>query len=127
MKRTFIVAAIATLYLLFVFGKRWWNARELANQPSPSSAVHPAYAGDELKVLNFLASPGTVRRGEAALLCYGVLNAESVTIEPHFEDLKPSLSRCLQVRPEKTTEYRLEASGRTPGKVVTAAVVVEVR
>jgi hypothetical protein len=111
---------------LFVFGKRWWNAREGAAAPPPSSQIHPAYAGDELKVLNFLASPGTVRSGEPALLCYGVLNAVSVTIEPHIEELKPSLSRCLEVRPKKTTEYRLETRNKA-GKVVEARLQVEVR
>ncbi|MEP7364522.1 MAG: hypothetical protein ABI972_14800 [Acidobacteriota bacterium] len=126
MKRTFIVAGIAGLYLLFVFGKRWWNARELASRPTPSAAIHPAYAGNELKVLNFLASPGVIRRGQKTLLCYGVLNAKSVRIEPHVDDLKPSLSRCLEVRPQHTTEYKLEASGKG-GKVVRASLVIEVR
>lgn len=126
MKRTLAVAAVAALYLLFVFGKRWWNARESATAPPPSSQVHPAYAGDELKVLHFMASPGTVRSGEPVLVCYGVLNAASVTIEPHIEDVKPSLSRCLQARPRKTTEYRLVARGKD-GKVAEATLQVEVR
>lgn len=125
MKRTLAVAAISALYILFIFGKRWWNARE-APPPPPSSQIHPAYAGNELKVLNFLAQPGTVPPGEPALLCYGVLNAVSVTIEPKIEDLKPSLSRCLEVRPRRTTEYKLEAHGRS-GSTVRATVQIEVR
>jgi len=125
-RRTLIVAAIAGVYLLFVFGKRWWNARETTNRTTPSAAVHPAYAGDELKVLHFVASPASIRRGQSALLCYGVLNAESVRIEPHVEDLKPSLSRCIEVRPNRTTEYKLEAHGKV-GKVVRAMLQIEVR
>ena len=125
MKRTLAVAAISALYILFVFGKRWWDARETA-PPPPSSQVHQAYAGNELKVLNFLAQPGAIRRGEPALLCYGVLNAVSVTIEPKIEDLKPSLSRCLEVRPQRTTEYKLEARGKL-GNAVRATVPIEVR
>jgi hypothetical protein len=98
----------------------------MESQPARSAAVHPAYEGDELKVLNFLASPRFIRKGQLALLCYGVLNAISVKIVPHVEDLKPSLSRCLEVKPQRTTEYKLEANGKA-GKVVRASVQTEVR
>jgi hypothetical protein len=125
-RRTLIVAAIAGAYLLFVFGKRWWNAREMTSQPAPSAAVHPAYAGNELKVLHFLASPASIKRGQPALLCYGVLNAESVRIEPEVEGLKPSLSRCIEVRPNRTTEYKLEARSKA-GAVVRASLQIEVK
>jgi len=66
--------------------------------------------GEQLKIMAFYASPGVVRRGEKALVCYGVSNAKTVQIEPHVDDITPSLSRCLDVFPKQTTEYKLTAA-----------------
>jgi hypothetical protein len=81
--------------------------------------------GNEFKILNFYAMPGIVKRGEAAQLCYGVSNAKTVTLVPQSKAVWPSFSRCIEVTPEKTTEYTLTAEdGNGNSKTSTVKVVV---
>lgn len=73
------------------------------------------------KITQFYASPAAVRPGDHSLLCYGVESAESVSLTPEVEAIKPSLSRCIEVRPKATTEYVLSAAssaGQTKSRTV---------
>ncbi len=81
--------------------------------------------GDTLKIMTFYASPGVVKRGEKALICYGVSNAKTVKIEPHVDDITPSLSRCMDVSPKRTTEYKLTAAD-AQGHTTTQSFVLRV-
>jgi hypothetical protein len=65
--------------------------------------------GSELHIINFYASASVVRPGMRATVCYGVVGAKAVRIEPPVEDVWPSLSRCFEVTPQKNTEYKLIA------------------
>jgi hypothetical protein len=65
--------------------------------------------GGQLKILSFYASPGAIRRGERANICYGVYGAKSVRIEPPVQALYPAIAYCLQVSPSRSTEYKLVA------------------
>ena len=58
-------------------------------------------------------------RGETADLCYGVVNATKVTIEPKVEDSKPSSYHCLTIAPRATTTYTITASERQGQSEVT--------
>lgn len=78
------------------------------------------------KVLQFYASVPAVARGEQALLCYGVEDAETVRLEPEVEPIKPSYSRCIPVTPKETTRYTLTAQG-AGGRTATATVTLEVQ
>ncbi len=78
--------------------------------------------GSDLKITQFYANSG----GGKTLLCYGVVNAKSVRIEPAIESITPSLSRCLQVSPRKTTEYKLTAEDGS-GHSVSQTIVVKVQ
>jgi hypothetical protein len=81
--------------------------------------------GNEFKILNFYAMPGIVKRGEAVQLCYGVSNAKKVTLVPQTKAVWPSFSRCIEVTPEKTTEYTFTAEdGSGNSKTSTVKVVV---
>ncbi len=82
--------------------------------------------GDDLKILMYYANPGVVARGDKGLLCYGVSNASSVAIEPAVEGVGPSLSRCVEIRPSRETDYTLRARD-AKGREVTQAVSVRVR
>lgn len=66
---------------------------------------------DPPKIINFYANPGTIAKGEESLLCYGTESVTEVRIDPPVETLKPALSRCFQVKPDATTEYKLTATG----------------
>lgn len=82
--------------------------------------------GGELKMLTFYANPGIVARGETGLLCYGVANAASVAIEPAVQAITPSLSRCIEIKPARDTEYTLRARD-SKGKEIVQTVSVKVR
>ncbi len=71
-----------------------------------------ALGGDRLKILDFYASPATVRRGQSATICYGVNAAASVRLDPPVEQLHPAFSHCFQVAPSRDTE--LQAHCRRP-------------
>jgi hypothetical protein len=81
--------------------------------------------GGELRILNFYASPGTIRAGDHANVCYGVTGATSVRMEPPVEELRPAVARCIQVSPSATTQYKLFAQD-TGGHTITQEFVLKV-
>lgn len=84
------------------------QAQKEAEARQAEAVIHQLGDG-ALKILSFYASPGVVRAGEKALVCYGVSNAKEVKIQPPLDNVGPSLSRCLEVHPRKDTEYTLTA------------------
>jgi hypothetical protein len=82
--------------------------------------------GRELGIQSFYGSPGVVKRGETAQLCYGVANAKTVTLEPQSEPVWPSYSRCVDVKPTKTTTYTLTAQDAN-GHSVTQSLEIKVK
>jgi hypothetical protein len=81
--------------------------------------------GGELKVVAFYANPPMVRQGGRGLLCYGVVNAKSVRIEPPIPDVGPALSRCVDATPTQTTTYTLIAEDEK-GKEVRSSTTIGV-
>jgi hypothetical protein len=82
--------------------------------------------GKELAIQNFYASPGEIRRGETVQICYGVANAKTVTLEPQSNPVWPSYSRCVDVKPTKTTTYTLTIADTT-GNTKNQTLEVKVR
>jgi hypothetical protein len=78
-----------------------------------------------LKILLFYATPAVVPRGGSAQLCYGVANATTVSIDNGVEEIKPSLSRCVEVKPKHTTNYTISAAD-DKGRRATQTIIVEV-
>jgi len=110
--------ALATLCVVlydgWIFYARWRDRREGARQEKLAEAERARQTidllgGGQLRILNFYASPGEVKRGEQANICYGVYGAQSVRIEPLKETLHPAVSHCLQVSPAADTSYTLVA------------------
>ncbi len=123
---TALTGVAVACYLGWVFGSRWWYARQAESRATRKFAPLPAaLSGSELKILHFYASPAAIPPGGRALLCYGVLNAATVVAEPAVEGIGPSISRCVEVRPARSTEYKLTATGA--GATVGAATRIEVR
>lgn len=126
-----------SVLVLIAFGYAAWTlwSRHAADQRLEQAAkdeearrdaqITRALGGDDLKILTFYGSPAMVPRGEKALVCYGVSNAKSVRIEPKIEDIKPSLSRCLEVHPKADTEYKLTAAD-AKGKEASQSFVLRV-
>jgi len=83
------------------------------------------YGGDALKILQFYARDGEVAPAQKTILCYGVLNAKTIRMDPVVEGLHPSVNRCVEVSPAKTTSYTLIAEG-AGGATVSQSVTVRV-
>jgi hypothetical protein len=104
-----IPVAISLLYLGWVFWQR--HSAETAAPPPRVERDPLAKYGKELKILQFYTSGGEIAAGQKALLCYGVVNATAVKLDPPVESVWPSVSRCFDVKPARTTRYTLTAEG----------------
>ena len=74
----------------------------------------------------FYATPAVIRRGESAQICYDVVNAKSVSLDPPVAEVWPSHTRCFGVSPKRTTTYTLTVTD-AKGKTATNKVQVQVR
>jgi hypothetical protein len=129
------ILVVALLAVVFVMFSRWLDARNLERQAAQQRAEKQheedqlaveQMGGKEFAILDFYASPKIIRRGESAQLCYGVSNAKSVKLEPQEQPVWPSLARCVDVSPRKTTTYTLTIENGTGG-TKSATVEVQVR
>jgi len=98
-----IPVLLALLYSGWVIWRR--------NQPMvrPQPVLRPDPYGTELKIQSFYVENAVLAPGQKTLLCYAVVNATGVRIEPPVGDVWPSLSRCMEIAPAKTTHYTLTA------------------
>lgn len=86
--------------------------------PEKHAAAPVAAIPQSAKITQLYSNMSEVPKGEKALLCYGVENANKVWMEPPRQDLPAILSRCVEVSPERETTYRITAVG-DDGKEVT--------
>ena len=100
--------------------------RALEKQRAVDQRAVELLGGNRFEILHFYASPGVVRRGETAQLCYGVSNAKKVRLEPQSGAVWPSFNRCVEIAPGKDTTYILTAEDAA-GHTKTATLVVQVR
>ena len=99
-----LLAAVSLMLAVWALGTNRGTTSE--------SWVRPAgTAPGPVKILQFYSSVGSIRAGEKAMLCYGVVNAKSVRIAPLLEGEEPSSKRCLEVSPIHTTHYTILAEG----------------
>jgi hypothetical protein len=125
-----VALVIAIGYDGWIFFSRWNDARQdtkaaAQQQAQEARRTIELLGGDQLKILNFYATPGAIHRGQQSLICYGVNAAEHVRIEPPVEQLNPAFSHCFKVSPLRDTEYKLSAEDRA-GHTVTASLNVKV-
>jgi hypothetical protein len=128
---TWLAVAAVLLYAAVTVYLRSRSNRAIEEAASQKRAeqdrqILEKLGGGELKIVAFYANPLVLARGEKGLLCYGVANAKSVRIEPGAEPLTPSLSRCIEVKPARTTTYKLKATG-ADGSEQTQALAITVR
>jgi hypothetical protein len=121
---------VAVAYDGWVFYSRWSYARQAERTQQKKEGADARKAldmlgGGSLKILSFYATPGAIRRGDHANLCFGVIGAQSVRMEPAIEALHPALSSCLQVSPAKDMEYKLIAEDGG-GQAATSTVTIRV-
>src|SRR5712692_3070874 len=94
---TTAAAVLAVFYVAWVFVSRWNDNRRMeraaeARKAKPADDFTQTYGSGQLKILSFYATPGVMPRGDKALLCYGVVEAKTVRIEPKVDGVWPSIS-----------------------------------
>src|SRR3977135_4393779 len=126
---------IAALVVGWIILSRWQENRDIEKrakeertqkQQEQDRITLEQLGGKELAIQNFYATPGVIRRGETVQICYGVANAKTVTLEPQPNPVWPSYSRCVDVKPQKTTTYTLTISDGS-GNSKTQTLEVKVR
>ncbi len=124
-----IVAAL--IYDGAIFYSRWNGNREAARLQTQKEASQErkeldAMGGGGLRIISFYAAPAAIRRGDHTTLCYGVIGAKSVRMEPAAADeLWPALTRCVHASPRKDTEYKLiaeDGAGHSATQTIAVAV-----
>jgi hypothetical protein len=126
-----VVLGIVAIYDGVTFYQRWRGIRDdldrqATEQQQEAKKTIDSLGGDQLKILLFYASPGSIRPGESTSMCYGVNAAKKLTITPAVgTDVYPTYNRCFQVSPKTTTSYTLTAEDAT-GKTAEAKVQIKV-
>jgi len=129
------VLGVLIAYVGWVMLARWHEnkqaeerAAEEARQKERAEAESTVetLGGNKFDIIAFYVSPGMIRQGESAQLCYGVSNAKTVSLDPPVEEVWPSASRCFDVSPKKTTTFTLTAEGAR-GEKKTQSLELEVR
>jgi len=104
-----------------------WQRHASQNAPAKAAAVDPlAKYGEQVKIVQFYSGNGSIARGEKTQICYGVVNAKLLRLDPPVEKVWPSLSHCFDVAPERTTHYTLTAEG-ADHKPISAELDITVR
>jgi len=128
------IALVAiVLWTGWIFYNRWSENRSLeqkteekravADQESARKTVE-TLGGTSFDIISFYGPP-EVHHGEEAQMCYGVSNAKTVSIDPPVAEMWPSVSRCFNVTPQKTTTYTLTAED-AQGNKKTASLEIKV-
>jgi hypothetical protein len=124
-----VASALAVAYAAWVFTGRVFERKRL-EQRVQNKGSNPEferiYGGDTVRILQFYARDGAISRGQKTLLCYGVLNATAVRLEPSVDSVYPAQNRCLEISPAQTTKYVLTAEG-PKGPPVSQSLQVVVR
>lgn len=128
---TSVAVVIAALYVAWVFYSRHEanvkaqqeRAAELAEKRQREAQT--IFGSGGLSFRTWSADKAVVRAGEVAHICYGIVAATSVKIDPPVEQLKPSYLHCFEVRPKQTTTYKItaaDAAGHTASEQLTIQV-----
>jgi hypothetical protein len=108
---------VAGLYVAWTFYSRHQRTREAQQAVEKKQddqrkrVAQQIFGSGEIKFSTFSISTSVLKRGETTQLCYGVVNAKAVKLDPPPpEPLKPSYRHCLDISPRKTTTYTITAS-----------------
>jgi hypothetical protein len=126
---------IVLCYVSWIFYSRWHENSAInagvteerkEKEERDAAATVETLGGSEFKIISFYASPGEIHRGDEVTMCYGVSNAKSVSIDPPVGETWPSVNRCMQTSPKKTTKYTFTADdGKGSTKTAELTIVVK--
>jgi hypothetical protein len=125
-----VLVVVALAYLLYVFLARHSTEKRFSEPHTASdaatSAFDAAYGGADVKIVQFYARDGVLYEGKSTVICYGVVNARSVTIDPPIPWVGVSSNRCVEAAPKRDTTYVLTAEGEN-GKKVSASFTIRLQ
>ena len=119
---TSLALLLAIVYVGWTFFSRWQENRDLERKRAEATAensrkVLDTLGGSELKILSLSLDRVLIRRGERLTLCYGVMNAKKVAVDPApTVETWPSTNRCVDYNPTTDTKFTLtaeDANGRS--------------
>jgi hypothetical protein len=128
---TTVAVIIAALYVAWTFYSRHEANVKAEQELAARQAEHTQrearaiFGSGGLSFRTWSADKAVVRPGETAHICYGIVDAKSVRIDPPVEQLKPSYLHCLEVAPKQTTTYKItaeDARGHTASEQLTIQV-----
>src|SRR5438132_13646530 len=105
---------VPVLLSLFYSGWIFWrrHAARAGSHDLPAWSADPMAAyGKGVRILQFYTVAREIAPHQKALVCYGVVNATAVRLDPPVEEVWPAVSRCFEVTPSRTTRYTLAADG----------------
>ena len=129
-----LLIVVVAAYVVWVLYSRHFESRryeqrirdqQVQKQREEDQKTIEQLGGSELAIQMLYATP-EIHRAETGQVCFGVANAKTVTLEPQSNPVWPSHSLCVDVKPTKTTTYKLTATA-ADGKSVSQEVTVQVR
>ncbi len=121
------VLAPALVYLVFVLLARYTAERQAAPRSAErakrQAEFERVYGGTALRIIQFYSPNGDLMEGDSTVICYGVVNAKSVRMEPPVEGTGAALNRCVSVAPIDDTRYTLIAEGND-GSIASESFVI---
>ena len=130
---TTVAMVLAVLYVAWTFYSRHQSEQEAQRAIDAKQEEHRQKVADqifgsgEVKFTVFSADNGHLKAGETTQLCYGVLNAKTLKLDPApQEEVKPTARHCVEIAPKKTTTYTLTA-GNEKGETQTQTLTVSVQ
>ena len=129
---TTVALILAVLYVAWTLYSRYESSRnaqraiEAKKEAERKQIVNDIYGSGEIKFTAFSLASGVIRRGESTELCYGVVNAKTVKLDPPVEQAKPSYHHCVEVAPKVTTTYTLTAQDAR-GNNKSASITLQVK
>ena len=130
---TTVAMIIAALYMGWTLYSRHQENEEAQRalaakkEARNQQVVDQVFGSGEIKITTFGADTGVLRRGQTTHLCYGVVNAKTLKIEPTLsEPVKPTWQHCAEIAPKTTTTYTLTATDGA-GNTKSASLTIQVK
>lgn len=129
---TTVVTIVVAVYVAWIMYSRYASDKEAVQKARESAAAAEQQRNaaitqhGELSFTTFYASDATVAPGQTTRLCYGVMNAKTVKMDPPVEELRPTERHCMDIAPKKTTTYTITAADDT-GHTKTISLTVKVK
>lgn len=119
--------AIGALYVGYTFYARYDANQKMQRRTTEKEGEEAEQelnrlGGTSLKIAQLYA-PASLGKGQTGKLCYGVVNAKTVTLDPPVERVWPALTRCIEIKPTHSTTYTLTATDEAGHSVQQAATV----